>query len=126
MEQGDQVTPEASLKRRLRTSFDMFFPTGWHTSLRGGMMGQKSGLPDSMWCADGKTVWIESKVAPRNLTQLQGKTGLTLAMTGGMRVWCLTFHPASAIYELHSLGGRPWAPIQRTSLDLNFWKDVFA
>lgn len=122
------MTPEASLKRRLRTSFDKFFPllAGWHTSVRGGVMGQKAGLPDALFCAGGKTAWIESKVAPRTLTKLQAKTGLILAMTGGMRVWCLTYHPDIAVYVLERIAHPSVIPIQRTSLDLNFWKDVFA
>lgn len=105
------MTPERCLKKRLRESFERHCPApgGWNTSLRGGIGGQKFGMPDQVFAFNGRTVWIESKVLPHKLTATQFRQ-ITAMRAAGMRVLTLTYCPVTKILQLHQ-GGEDGKPL---------------
>ena len=121
------MQPEARFKQRVDKAFDRLFLNqgGWRTAIEKGR-GQKSGLPDRLYCAPPHHVWVESKIDSPKLDPLQDKVCRTLSLAG-MNVATATFYPHSdtiawAAYnhqgELHP--GFTFTPIGHIK-ELNFW-----
>lgn len=85
--------PEAKFKRKLREGFEAV--TGGPKAPDAicaplvASLGQKAGLPDQFFAAWGRSVWIESKVDPNDLSNIQRIT-IGRMVRGGARVVVLT------------------------------------
>ena len=118
---------ERRLKRRLSESFDKCHPDGWQTAFRAGVGGQKIGTPDQYFAAEGKSAWIESKVLPNGLTDLQAHQ-INQMRSAGLRVLVLIADPDSGVIQLLNGGEGSGAPRDVWSgqaFSPAFWRAVF-
>jgi len=127
------VQPETKLKRKLDQGFvNLFGKVGsdsFHTSIEKGP-GQKSGLPDRFYAALGGHAWVEAKVLPNKLSQLQALTCARLARAGCRVVLAYLEQRGDTEFFL-----RPYDPIghQQPSICFNyrdtataeFWRTLF-
>ena len=95
------IQPEAKLKRKLREGFEAVTggpkgPNAFCTALVASL-GQKPGLPDQFFAVGGRSVWIESKVEPNDLSDIQRHT-IGRMVRAGAKVRVLTFHASKTVF----------------------------
>lgn len=120
--------PERRLKKRLAEAFDKAYPEGWYTAIRAGIGGQKIGTPDQYFAVRGRSAWIESKVLPNGLTDLQAHQ-INAMRLAGLRVLVLVACPKTGVLQLMNGGEGSDHPIDIWSgaaFSTAFWKAVFA
>lgn len=72
---------ESTVRNRLRIAFKRLYPTGVMVCIEGSS-GQAKGLPDRLFMAAGRSVWVEVKTEAGRVSALQWRQMERLAECG--------------------------------------------
>ncbi len=91
------MQPESKMKRRLDRAFDTLLGGDRNDSYRTAIekgQGQRSGLPDRFYAGLGGHCWVEAKILPNVLSDLQEQVIQRLAKAG-VRVVVISLEKSS-------------------------------